>query len=480
MSSSPSLHDFAALGAADIAARVRTGDASAREVAECALARIDAIGARYNAFTLVTRERALAEADAIDRMRAQRRTLPPLAGVPYAVKNLFDVEGVTTLAGARIEASRPPATSDAALVARLRDAGAVLVGALNMEEYAYGFVTENAHYGPVRNPHDVTRVAGGSSGGSAAALAAGLVPLTLGSDTSGSIRVPAALCGVFGLKATYGRLSRQGAYLFAASFDHVGPMARSVTDLALAYDAMQGPDARDIACAQRAAEPVSATLEGDAGDLRGDGSLRIAVADGYFRDNAGDDACAALDIAARALGVTRSVTLPEIDRVRAAGYIITASEGAQLHLDDLRTRANDFDPATRDRFLAGTMVPAAWVLEAQRFRAWFRARMHEVFAGVDVILAPATPVAATPIGAASFDVRGQSMPPRTHLGLMTHAFSFIGLPVVAVPVANAPGGLPLGVQVIAAPWREDHAMRIARLLEKSSIAKSRIAADASY
>jgi len=153
--------------------------------------------------------------------------LPPLAGVPYAVKNLFDVQGLTTLAGSRINRDRPPAKQDAVLVARMRAAGAVLLGALNMDEYAYGFTTENTHYGPTRNPHDPSRTAGGSSGGSAAAVAAGLVPIALGSDTNGSIRVPSSLCGIFGLKPTYGRLSRSGTYPFVASLDHLGPFARS-------------------------------------------------------------------------------------------------------------------------------------------------------------------------------------------------------------------------------------------------------------
>ncbi|HEY5365568.1 MAG TPA: AtzE family amidohydrolase [Casimicrobiaceae bacterium] len=461
---------FATLDAAAITGCVRDGSASAREVAQCALARVDMLNARYNAFTAITRERALSDADAIDALRARGARLPPLAGVPFAVKNLFDVAGLTTLAGAAIEATRPAAAADATVVARLHAAGAVLVGALNMEEYAYGFVSENAHYGAVRNPHDVTCVAGGSSGGSAAALAAGMLPLTLGSDTSGSIRVPAALCGVYGLKPTYGRLPRSGAYPFAGSLDHVGPLARSVTDLATAYDAMQGPDARDAACAQRAVEPAAPALDD------GLGALRIAVADGYFADNAGDAALGALAVAASALGVIRRVSLPAIDEVRAAGIIITASEGAELHLADLRARAGDFDPATRDRFLAGALVAVAWYLRAQRFRAWFRTQMHDVFGGVDVILAPATPVPATPLGATTFELRGRHHPPRTHLGLLAHAFSFAGVPVVAVPIGGT--AMPLGVQVIAAPWREDHALRVARTLERAGVASAHVAAGA--
>lgn len=205
----------------------------------------------------------------------------PLLGVPFAVKNLFDVQGLCTRAGSKIECDAPPAARDALLVRRLEAAGAILVGTLNMDEYAYGFTSENTHYGPVHNPHDLGRTAGGSSGGSGAALAAGQVPLTLGSDTNGSIRVPASLCGVFGLKPTYGRLPRSGSYPFVASLDVLGPLARGVADLALAYDAMQGPDAHDSACAGRAVQVVGPLLE------RSSDGLRLAVLDGYFMEHAG-------------------------------------------------------------------------------------------------------------------------------------------------------------------------------------------------
>lgn len=180
-----------------IARSIRSGETSALQLTQETLARIDNLDSRYNSFTCVTRERALSEAQAIDAIRLKGIPLPPLAGVPYAVKNLFDIADVVTLAGSKINADNPPAQEDAFLIKRMREAGAVLVGALNMDEYAYGFTTENSHYGATRNPHDVTRSAGGSSGGCGAAVAAGLVPLALGSDTNGSVRVPSSMCGVF-------------------------------------------------------------------------------------------------------------------------------------------------------------------------------------------------------------------------------------------------------------------------------------------
>ncbi len=427
---------------------------SAAAAAEAALARIAARNPALNCFTAVTAERARAEAAAVDRRRAAGAALGPLAGVPFAVKNLYDVAGLVTLAGSKIEAEKPPAAADAFVVRRLCDAGAVLVGALNMDEYAYGFTTENTHYGPVHNPHDPARVAGGSSGGSGAAVGGGLVPLALGSDTNGSIRVPAALCGTFGLKPTYGRLSRGGVRLFAASLDHVGPLAADVATLAAAYDAMQGRDPADPAQADRPVEPALPGLEAGAA------GLRIAVAGGYFAGSGA--AAAAVARAAEALGASRTVEWPEPERARAAAFVITAAEGADLHLADLRTRPGDFDPMTRDRFLAGALIPAAWVVRAQRFRRWYRDRVAALFCEVDIVLAPATPGPAPAIG----DAEGRAV-----LGIYTQPLSFIGLPVVVAPLRRA-GELPLGVQIVAAPWCEAAALRVARALERDGVANA--------
>ncbi|HEY0297134.1 MAG TPA: amidase family protein, partial [Bordetella sp.] len=230
---------------------VARGEMTARAWLEDCVARVETTDGRVNAYTLRTFERARREADAVDALRAAGQPLPPLAGLPYAVKNLFDIEGEVTLAGSKVNRSHAPAAADAVLVQRLRAAGAVLVGALNMDEYAYGFTTENTHYGPTCNPHDPARIAGGSSGGSGATVAAGQVPAALGSDTNGSIRVPASLCGVWGLKPTFGRLSRRGSYPFVHSIDHLGPFADSAGMLARVYDALQFPDARDPGCHAR-------------------------------------------------------------------------------------------------------------------------------------------------------------------------------------------------------------------------------------
>jgi 1-carboxybiuret hydrolase len=435
---------------------------------QAALARIEATDGRVNAFTAVLAERALARAAAVDA----QGLAGPLAGMPFAVKNLFDLEGIATLAGSKIERDAAPARRDATLVRRLEAAGAICAGALNMDEYAYGFTTENTHYGPTRNPHDLTRLSGGSSGGSAAAVAAGQVPLTLGSDTNGSIRVPASLCGVFGLKPTFGRLSRAGSYPFVASLDHLGPFARNVHDLAAAYDAMQGPDADDPAQQRRPVEPTLAQLG------RGAEGLRIGILGGWFRQMALPEATNAVDRMAAALGTDRFVEWPEVDRARTAAFMITNVEGAALHLPDLKKRAHDFEPLSRDRFIAGALLPSAWLVQAQRVRHWFARQVARSFESVDVLLAPATPCTAPVIGTEWLEINGLKLPARASMGLLTQPVSCIGLPVVTVPrwhTNPAAPHLPIGVQVIAAPWREDLALRVAHALESLAVTTAPVA-----
>jgi AtzE family amidohydrolase len=444
---------------------VRSGEMLAEEALEHAIARIEVTDSRINAFTDGTFERAVRQARAIDRLRASGAELPLLAGLPYAVKNLFDIDGLVTRAGSKVRAGEPPARGDAVLVQRMEAAGAVLVGALNMDEFAYGFTTENTHHGPTRNPRDLARIAGGSSGGCAAAVAAGQVPVTLGSDTNGSIRVPSSLCGVFGLKPTFGRLSRRGSFPFVASIDHLGPFARSVEDLAATYDAMQGPDPLDRGCHATHVQPTLPSLNDGAR------SLRIGLLGGYFEDNAGDAARKAADTAADSLGARRGVVWPDAALARAAAFIVTASEGGALHLPLLRERAAEFEPLSVDRFIAGALQPAAWYTRAQRFRARSRDKVLALFKDWDVLIAPATPITAPLIGTESFELNGKVLPARPSLGLLTQPISFAGCPVVAVPLWPT-AALPMGVQLIAAPWREDLALRAARVLEAQGVAKS--------
>jgi len=443
-----------AASATEIAAWVKARKISAAEVLEAHIARIERHDPALNCFTDRIFGRARTEAAWVDQSIAAGKDPGPLAGVPIAVKNLFDIAGLTTRAGSKILRDNPPATADAPVLQRLQAAGAVLLGALNMDEFAYGFVTENAHDGDTHNPHDPARIAGGSSGGSAAAVAAGFAPLTLGSDTNGSIRLPAALCGIFGLKPTLHRIDRAGTFPFVDSFDHLGPFARSTADLTLAYRLMQDSDP---------ATPAPAITP-----------ARVAVLDGWFEQGAAPDMLAAVATAAGGLGATAHATLPEAARARAAAFCISAFEGGQLHKHNLATRPQDFDPATRPRLLAGALQPAEVIYQAQRFRAWFRAEAQKLFETFDILLAPASPCTAPLLGQKTLTINGAEVPLRPNLGLYTQPISFIGLPVVAVPIAGP--GLPRGVQIIAAAGREATALAAAAQLERAGIAAAPVAA----
>jgi Asp-tRNA(Asn)/Glu-tRNA(Gln) amidotransferase A subunit family amidase len=253
------------------------------------------------------------------------------------------------------------------------------------------------------------------------------------------------------------------------SLDHLGPFATGVADLAAVYDVLQGHDPRDPVNAPRDVEPTSSAL------ARGVEGLRLARLTGYFDEWAGDDAQRASRAAASALGATREIELPEVARARAAAFVLTAVEAGTLHLDTLRRCYDDFEPLSRDRCLAGALTPAPWYVKAQRVRAWFVARLREIFAGVDLLVAPTTPWSATPIGAQHVEHGGRSLPLRPNIGLLTQPISFAGFPVAAVPMATS-SRLPVGVQLIAAPWREDLCLRGAFALERAGVARCRLAA----
>ncbi|ACI50017.1 amidohydrolase, AtzE family [Gluconacetobacter diazotrophicus PA1 5] len=440
-----------AAGPADalaIAAEIRQGRRNAVSFVTAAIAAIEVRDTRVNSVTRIFGPRAVAEAEKIDRRIAAGEDPGPLAGVPFGVKDLFDVEGEVTTAGSVVLREARPAVQDATVIARLRAAGAIPLASLNMDEFAYGFATDNAHYGITRNPHDPARLAGGSSGGSAAAVAAGFLPFTLGSDTNGSIRVPASLCGVWGLKPTFGTVPREGAYPFAASLDVVGPFAGTLADLRVVHEAMNG--------APMPAVPVLS-------------DLRVARLGGWFAENVSAPLAAAIDAVAGHLGHVPVVELPEVARARAASFLITAAEGGMLHLPRLRRRALQYDPATRDRLIAGALLPAATVLQAHRFRAWFREQIHAAFRTADVLIAPATVGEAPLIDQPTIVVDGQAVSARTNLGLYTQPLSLAGVPILSVPLLGT-GGLPLGLQLIAAPGGEPALFAVAAALEAAGVA----------
>jgi aspartyl-tRNA(Asn)/glutamyl-tRNA(Gln) amidotransferase subunit A len=434
------------LDALSIADAVKHGRTSAERVVRAALDDIAASADALNAFTAVFAAQALEQARRVDARIAQGQPVGALAGAPFAVKNLFDVEAVVTLAGSKIRSHAAPASRDAELIARLKAADAILVGALNMDEFAYGFVTENAHYGATRNPHDLARIAGGSSGGSAAAVAAGLVPISLGSDTNGSVRVPAGLCGVFGLKPTAGRLSLEGVFPFVESLDHAGLFARTSADLALTYEVLTG-------------EPAA---------LAADSALKVGLLGGWFTHGASAEVLQAVALAAGALGADFDVSLAGAEAARSAAFCLSAYEGARLHMADLKARPGAFDPAVRDRLLAGALLPDEAYQQALRFRPLFGRAAADLFERYDILLAPVTPCVAPRIGEASMIINGQAVSVRKNLGAYTQPLSYIGLPVLAAPI-NRPGLLPIGVQIIAAAGREDRLFAAAARLEAEGV-----------
>lgn len=391
----------------------------------------------------------------------------PLSGTRFAAKDLFDVAGHVTLAGSKINADDGKiAARDATLVARLKAAGSHLVGMTNMDEYAYGFATENSHYGTTRNPHDPARIAGGSSGGSAAAVAAGLADVALGSDTNGSIRVPASLCGVYGLKPTFGRLSRAGVYPFVASLDHAGLFTRDPAMMAAAYDVLQGHDPNDPAQSERMIEPAVPALE------QALPPLRVGVLGGFFATGAAPEVHAAIahvTAGLAALGCTIAPAhLEGASEARSAAFCMTAMEGGSLHRADLIARPMDFDPAVRDRMLAGLLMPADLLLAARRVRRIVAENARRLFADFDLLLSPATPCSAPRIGEPTVEIEGRQVPVRANLGMFCQPISFIGLPALAVPaLADTP--LPIGVQMIAPAWAEARLIHTAHHLHRAGI-----------
>lgn len=441
------------MSAIEIARAVRAGERSALDVVGECLDRIAERDSVFNAVTRVLPDRALAQARRIDALVAEGIDPGPLAGVPFGIKDLFDVEGLVTTAGSRVLADDAAADCDAALVRRMIGAGAIPVATTNMDEFAYGFATDNAHYGQTRNPHDPARLAGGSSGGSAAGVAAGYFPLSLGSDTNGSIRVPASLCGIWGLRATQGILPVDGSYPFVASLDTVGPFASCAGDMRAVFEALSGTTLGAV-------EPSS---------------LRVGRLGGWFSNDLSAGMAEAVARFCAALAIRDEIVLSGVEAARAAAFIISASEGGALHLDRLRSRPDLYDPAVRDRLLAGALVPAPSVFRAHKLRRRFRAVLHEAFEQHDLLVAPSVVGVAPRIDSPMLEIGGRSVSARAHLGLYTQPLTLAGFPVLTVPLAG--DGLPLGLQLIAPPGREDRLIAYGEMLERAGIAHAQILED---
>lgn len=444
----------------ETARAVRERTSSAVAVIERTLDAIGQANGRLNAFADLFASKALADAARVDAMVSRGVNPGRLAGVPFGAKSLFDVEGMTTVAGAAARTAFPPAQADAFLVAQLKRQGAVLVGTTHMDELACGATGENPHFGPVTHPRDASRMTGGSSSGSAAAVAAGLVPLALGTDTNGSIRAPAALCGTWSIKPTFGRLSRTGALRYADSLDCMGGFASDVRDLALLYECLQGRDAADKRQVLHSEAPLAAATDGR--------KLRVGVMTGYFERYANAHAWHGVERVSRLFPRCSAVpvTVEEMNLVRIAAVIISNVEVAAAHEDLLAHHRDRCSARLKTRLLAGALSPAKWYWRAREYQAAFRQRMETLLDDFDVLLAPCTPFAAPTFDTRTVSVNGEPLEPAKHLGMLTQPISFAGLPVVTAPVElNA--GLPVGVQIIGAPWREDRCFQAAYRIQQA-------------
>lgn len=468
---------------AEAAQRIRAGEISSVELTSALIRRIRQIDPAIGAYISIDEEDALRQARVADERRARGDTTP-LLGVPIGVKDVLNVRGwPCTCASKILQGYRSP--YDATAIARLREAGAVLLGRLNMDEFAMGSSTENSAWQLTRNPWDLERVPGGSSGGSAAAVAADLAFAALGTDTGGSIRQPAALCGCVGLKPTYGRISRFGLVAYASSLDQIGPLAKTVKDAALLLDAMSGRDARDSTTLDLPPTAFAGSL--DRADLRG---LRLGIPNEYFMEGMDPEVEAAVRAAieqCRALGAEIvPVSLPQTKYAIATYYIVATAEASAnlarfdgvrygLRIDgedpiDMteRTRAAGFGPEVKRRIILGTYVLSsgyydAYYLRALKVRRWIRAGFDEAFRACDALLTPTSPTPAFRFGERTGD------PIRMYLSdIFTVTVNLAGICGISVPCGFTASGLPIGLQVIGPALREDLVLQIAHAYENAT------------
>jgi aspartyl-tRNA(Asn)/glutamyl-tRNA(Gln) amidotransferase subunit A len=448
----------------DLARMIAAKAVSPVEVVRAHLDRIAALDRRVRAYITVCDDTALAAAQAAEATLMSGEPLGPLHGVPYALKDLYDTAGLRTTGGSRILAERVP-TRDATAARRLAQAGAILLGKLNMVEFAYGPEGLNPHYGHPRNPWDagVHRLAGGSSSGAGAAVASGLAPGALGSDTGGSIRIPASLCGITGLKPTYGRVSRAGVLPLAWSMDHVGPMTRTAADSALMLTAMAGYDPGDASTSVLPVPDYAAALTGEVKGLRV-GLLRA------FLDDAAPEVAAAVEAAAATLAgagaVVDDVRLERLALVPAAATAILTSEALAYHAPLLRTRAAEYDPEVARRLRLGAFIGGAHYVRAQQVRGLVRDEVDAVLARRDVLLAPSTPIVAPAVDARQATLDGTVVDVRSALIRFTRPFNLSGHPACALPCGVTEGGLPIGMQIVGRPFDEATVLRAADAFQR--------------
>lgn len=449
--------DLTDLDVVELGRAIAARELSPVEVVEAFLARIEALNPRLNAYVTVTAEAAREAARAAEAEIAGGRYRGPLHGIPIAHKDLYATAGVRTTGGSRVLADHVPA-QDATVVAQLAAAGMICLGKLNTHEFAYGPTNEHSMFGPSRNPWDTDRITGGSSGGSGAAVAAGLAPIASGSDTGGSIRMPAAACGLTGLKPTYGRSSRAGILPLCWSMDHPGPLSHSAMDAALFLAATAGPDPRDAATADRPVEDYVAALTGD---IRG---MRIGIPRRYFYDRAQRQVTSLVEAALAELEKLGAelveVELPHIDHAAAAAMAIYVAEATAYHDDTLDDRAHLYTEQVRTFLELGDQLLAKDYLHAQRYRTLLGREMAQALTRVDVLATPGIALTATPIGQEMVDIDGTEDGVFGAILRNTEPFDLTGLPALVVPCGLARDGLPVSLQIAGRAFDEAGVLKV--------------------
>jgi aspartyl-tRNA(Asn)/glutamyl-tRNA(Gln) amidotransferase subunit A len=458
--------DFDALTADSFGHLLRGGTISAAEVTEACLRRIEADNPRLNAFVLVMADEARKQARQADRELAAGLDRGPLHGVPISIKDLLDVRGTPTTAASRVRDARVLAEHDAPAVARLRQAGAVFIGKTNLHEFAFGTTSEDSAFGPARNPHDLSRSPGGSSGGSAISVAAGMALATIGTDTGGSIRIPAAACGVVGLKPTYGEVSTDRVVPLSRTLDHVGPLARSVTDAWLVYRGLVG------ARPSHHTSPAGLGRAPHAGEVTAAvpaSGLRLAVPRAHFCDVLDDEVRARFEeslVRLREAGARIDETdIPHANDVAGVYLTLVLADAAAYHAATLEAVPERYTPPVRIRLEMGRYVLAEDYARALKGRDVLRWEVDAAVAGHDALMLPTLPIPAPPLGVSSVTIAGVVEPVRSLMLRQTQLFNLTGHPAISLPCGRTTGGLPCGVQLVGARMRTEELLRAALACE---------------
>ncbi len=458
-------NDLNYLTISEAAALIESRQLSPVELVRAHLERIGQTDGQLNSFVTLLADEATAASRGAEAEISAGNYRGVLHGIPIGLKDLYYTKGVRTTVGSKIMGDFVP-DYDAAVTERFRDAGAILLGKLQMHEFALGATSENPHHGPARNPWDTTRITGGSSGGSGSSVAAGQCMATLGSDTGGSVRIPASACGIVGHKPTFGRVSRIGVFPLSNSLDTVGPMTRTVRDAAIVMNTIAGYDERDQSSANRPDEDFTRLL---GQDITG---LKIGVPQDYFYDLIDDEVKAAVQKAAQKFeelgAIVEECSIPALDDSISISGTILLTEAAEIHLDNLRNHAYDLGADVRGRLEEGAMNPAVTYIAAQRARTEFNRAIADSMKTYDILLAPSTAAPAPRIGEDIVEVAGQTEHKLALMPRLTRPHNICGIPTVSIPCGFSTDGLPIGMQLAARPFEDALALQVAYAYEQAT------------